>query len=409
MVMETSGEAASTAGAAAEVEAVEKEMTVFTAKRYSIFHTIIAVAIWLGSIHLNAVLVVSAFVFLPLSKAIGVSWILLMLIVIPVDDKDRIGRKLARYICKHACGYFPIRLHIEDYKAFDPDRAYVFGYEPHSVLPIGVVALADLTGFMPLTKIKVLASSAVFYTPILRHVWTWLGLAPATRKNFSSLLASGYSCIIVPGGVQETFLMEHGSEMVYLKNRKGFVRIAMERGNPLVPVFCFGQSQVYKWWKPRGKLFLQLSRIFKFTPIFFWGIFGDFYRSPLPYQHPMDVIVGKPIEIKQNLQPTVEELDFVESVSFCKEILALVFARRQFQKFWREKFISAYCSRRMQFFRCMFFGGFSAPSPSRCLDLDLGECKEVMEVHNEFVDALQALFERHKARVGHGDLDLRVL
>ncbi|XP_076921735.1 diacylglycerol O-acyltransferase 2-like [Bidens hawaiensis] len=312
---------------------------VFTSKLASSIHAVFAMIIWMGSIHLIVFLIVASFLLLPLHKHLLVLGMLLMLMFIPIDENSKWGLALARYIYKHAPGYFPATLYVEDIKDFVPDQAYVFGFEPHSIWPIGSGVLSDLTGYMPTGKVKILVSTAVFYTPFLRHLCTWMGLAAVTRDKLSSLLKAGCSCIVIPGGIQEAFYMEHDSEVAFLKSRKGFVRLAMETNSPIVPVFAFGQcffTYVYNWWKPRGKFFLKLSRAIKFMPTVFWGTFW----SPIPLQRPLLVVIGKPIHFKKNSAPTMEE---------------------------------------------------------------------VSEVHGQFVKALKSLFDRHKARAGYPDLELRIM
>ncbi|XP_076954156.1 diacylglycerol O-acyltransferase 2D-like [Bidens hawaiensis] len=308
----------------------------FTGKQGPPIQEFLAMIMWLGTLHFVMFSVMASFLFLPFLKSLMVLLILVVLVIIPLNENNKWGLAFARHIYKNAAGYFPARVYVEDIKAFSPDQAYVFGYEPHSVWPLGAGILLDLAHYFPITKIKILASSAMFYTPIMRHFWTWLGVSSVNRTNFLSLLKSGCSCIVIPGGVQEAFHMKPDYEVAFVKARRGFIRLAMETNSPVVPVFAFGQSYVYKWWKPRGKFFLKLSRVMKFVPIVYWGTFWSF----IPFRRPILMVVGKPIHFKKNSSPSTEE---------------------------------------------------------------------VSEVHRQYVEALQNLFDRHKARAGYPDLELQIM
>ena len=175
--------------------------------------------------------------------------------------------------------------------------------EPHSVLPMGaLLALHPAAqpllhpAFRPppsLVGARLLASSACFTVPLVRHVWWWLGLRPADRETMRAGFAAARAgrgpaaLALCPGGVAEVALLTPtpppGSglpktETLYLKSRTGFVRETLRAGAALVPVFCLGQTALFRWthppFRPRPAL-ERLARAIGFMPLWAhngWGV-----------------------------------------------------------------------------------------------------------------------------------------
>lgn len=88
-------------------------------------------------------------------------------------------------------------------------------------------------------------------------------------------------------------LTPNDKDIVVLVKRKGFVRLALSYGVPIVPVFAAGCTDAYKTFPhilPGPRTFLQ-KKFGIALPIFHGRWF-----TPLAYPIPMKLLVGKPIE-----------------------------------------------------------------------------------------------------------------
>eukprot|EP00887_Chlorella_sp_A99_P002380 scaffold10.g2380.t1 len=196
----------------------------------------LVLALWLGLLLLNAVGISAAAVCGVLSLMFGWRRLLFasLAYALTVGALDLIPLKVAppawlecatrRYFLAYR-RWLPVSMVFEDAGAFKPGQAHMVAYEPHSV--------------MPLVGVWWYVGGWVLWAAISRNLLWWIGLRPASRSALHALLAKGG----LPHRVKECGVAGCGGdvERVYLRQRKGFVRLALQHGAPLVPFFSFGQ------------------------------------------------------------------------------------------------------------------------------------------------------------------------
>ncbi|NXQ93919.1 MOGT2 acyltransferase, partial [Sagittarius serpentarius] len=219
--------------------------------------------------------------------------------------------------------YFPVTL--VKTAELDPRQNYLMGFHPHGVLAAGAFLnfCTEASGFstlFPGITPHLMMLSLWFRVPFFRDYLMSGGLVSSDKESASYVLQKpegGNMLAIIVGGAQEALDARPGSCTLLLKNRKGFVRLAIEHGTPLVPIFSFGENDLFEQVRnPKGSWLRQLQHRLQqimgiSLPLFHArGIF-QYSFGLVPYRRPICTVVGKPIPVPRKHRPSEEEVDQV--------------------------------------------------------------------------------------------------
>lgn len=207
--------------------------------------------------------------------------------------------------------YFELRVYKEE--RFQQSKNVLLCYVPHGLFPMVLPMLSDpchdifpeFQGQIPNTAI----ADIMLWTPVIAPILIWLGCISAKKESMRQHLRKN-NVMMLPDGIAGAYHSQREEECVYIQKRKGFIRLAIEEGSLLVPIYCFGHSQLYDVYPRHDSWIATLSRKLQFSLILFWGVW---WCPPIPHRVPILVAVGKGIHVEKNPNPTQEQVDMVHN------------------------------------------------------------------------------------------------
>ncbi len=248
-------------------------------------------------------------------------------------------------------GFTVLRDHGENYPAtasnepeFDPRHSRaIYAFVPHGIFPFGLAfSCLPQRGYEKTWGLfRPVVATATKLFPVVRTFIAWMGGVDASRSAVSSALSQANSRLgISPGGIAEMFEtypkpgFHPNDEAALLRHRNGVFKLALQHNLPIVPVYCFGATKMFR--RVQLPHFVEtLSRALKISICLLFGKLG----LPIPYRQRLMYVIGNSIwpATKSNL--TEEQLDKLVQrmhIAFCNEIKR-IFDRNKGHYGWENK------------------------------------------------------------------------
>jgi len=251
-------------------------------------------------------------------------FIFLYILWVAIDPAPERGGRRSQWVrswrlWEYYTSYFPASIKKET--DLDVTRPYVFGYHPHGIIGMGAIATfgTDGTKFsqhFPGITPYLMTLSSNFKLPLYRDLLMALGIVSVSKKSCSYILSKGAGnaiCIVI-GGAAESLSAHPGTADLTLQNRMGFVKVAMMHGADLVPVFSFGENDIYEQMpNEKGSTLYNVQkhfqRIFGFTlPMFHGRGILNYNFGLMPYRRTIVSVFGRPIPVQKVEKPTKDQV-----------------------------------------------------------------------------------------------------
>ena len=200
----------------------------------------------------------------------------------------------------------------------------------------GVFTLAFNTYFGVERRFFQLAHNLVLSMPGLGFLRKY-GTVAASPENANKALDSGAALLVYPGGDYEVHRPSWESAKVDFGGRKGFIRLALEKDVPIVPVVAIGGQETALFLSRGERLakLLALDRMFrlKVLPISLappWGLnVGDMLgHIPLPAKITLQVLPAIHLRDEFGENPDVDEV-YYQITSEMQDTLRQLAAERR--------------------------------------------------------------------------------
>src|SRR3954470_10057996 len=175
--------------------------------------------------------------------------------------------------------------------------------------------------FGPDRRFHQLAHSVAARMPGLGLIRRW-GTLEASHENARAAFERDAPVLVYPGGDYETFRPSSHSDKIEFGGRKGFVKLALEQGVPIVPVVSIG-GQETALFLTRGETAARVTGLARFArikvlpvqiaPPFGLTVLDLPGRLPLPAK--ITIQVMPPVDLKERFGPKPDAEEVYEELT----------------------------------------------------------------------------------------------